>query len=174
VNNDHAPRNEDADHRVTTAHHEAGHVVATCLRGKRLVSVTIEPTDKTYGLTVYERDGKDDTFLVWAGVWAEARHNWPKPSLHETDSTGREFGDHVIDAWLLNRDGDLDEYTRLKVADPAKFTEQVIQELPWTSELEEMWPVIQVVAERLLDRQEVSTEVVTRLIARQKETLNPA
>ena len=103
--------------RYLTAHHEAGHAVATLMRGRgELVSVTIDPTDDYLGRTSHRGNpwGDDALFVTFAGPWAEAYAEWPLHSLDGEDDDGRAFSDYLADAWLAAEDGDQDIYDELR------------------------------------------------------------
>jgi hypothetical protein len=59
----------------------------------------------------------DSQFVTYAGPWAEARAQWLRDSLIGLDSEDEDgylFSDYVLGAFLLNRDGDADDYHRLE------------------------------------------------------------
>jgi hypothetical protein len=143
------------DQRSVTAHHEAGHAVAAVMRGAgELRSVTIERTDEYLGHTGFRGKPCDSAFVTYAGPWAEARAQWPHPTLDGEDDDGCIFGDYVTGAFLLNADGDGADYRRHCADDGALLGGHAhllgSREDVWSYELERQWPVIQQIAMRLL------------------------
>jgi hypothetical protein len=168
------------DQQYLTAHHEAGHAVATLLRGGgELLWITIEPTSKYLGYTGHRTKAVavgDRMFITFAGPWAEARAGWPQPSIDGEDDDGCIFDDHLFAAWAHNRDGDFDAYEQMRVDDlgmltlaaehcgitPGELREQ--QGGLWRDELERAWGVIQQVAKLLLTGATVTDAVVRELV----------
>lgn len=108
------------EERLLTAHHEAGHAVAALMRGDgELRSITIEPTAAYLGHTGYRGKPCDAAFVTYAGPWAEARAQWPLPTLEGEDDDGLAFEDYVSGAFPLNADGDGEDFRRAKEADSA-------------------------------------------------------
>lgn len=181
--------------RYLTAHHEAGHAVAALMRGGgELTSISIDCADpcskaghpKTphAGYTGIRVKPWDQQFVTYAGPWAEARCQWNRDSLDGEDDDGRSFHDHVLGAFLVNRDGDSEEYRQLE--DGVTLPDGTVSESPtarkaqflgrprveliaereqaWMRELEGRWPVIHAVAELLMQGctdVEVIAEAVT-------------
>ena len=118
---DHRPDHQ----RHLTACHEAGHAIASLMRGEGdVVSITIEPTPDYLGYTHFRAKPCDRAFITFAGPWAEARAQWPLPDLDDEDDDGCTFQDYLVVAWMHNADGDLAGYKRARDADAAMFGEQ--------------------------------------------------
>jgi Peptidase M50B-like len=157
----------DADREVV-AFHEAGHAVATVVRGGKCCRITIEPDEDYDGQTNVTAAQHNMAFVTYAGPWAEARATWTGPVAGK-DEDGSTFKDHVALAFERNAEGDLRQY-RLLMADLAAaygnlnalFTFE--SETAWGCELEVKWPVIREVAELLMAQVDVSTEVVSALL----------
>jgi hypothetical protein len=153
------------DQRSVTAHHEAGHVVAAVMRGEgELRSVTIDRTDEYLGHTGFRGKPCDSAFVTYAGLWAEARAQWPHPALDGEDDDGCIFGDYVTSAFFLNTDGDGADYLRHRADDAALLGDHAhlleSREDVWSYELEREWPVIQQIATRLLAGEPVDDDEV--------------
>jgi excisionase family DNA binding protein len=157
------------------AHHEAGHAVAAVMRGGgELVSITIEPTDEYAGHTQTRlKPWSDDAaFVTYAGPWAEARFQWPLPTLHGDDDDGCTFEDYIIAAFLNNIDGDGKQYRDdldRERQGYGKHYDRLVnvarREQFWsTRELEGVWPVMQSVAALLLAGDTVDHDVVDGLL----------
>jgi hypothetical protein len=137
--------------RELTAHHEAGHAVAVLMRGAgQLHYIDLNATDEYLGYTHYASKPCDSAFITYAGVWAEARAQWPLADLDAEDDDGCTFNDYVLGAFLANIDGDAEPYRTLMDADPLPVEFQRRREQCWDQELEREWTVIQTVAQLLL------------------------
>lgn len=161
------------DNLAVTAHHEAGHAVATVMRGgAELVSVTIESAEDYLGRTTQRIKPTDSAFVTYAGPWAEARYLW------QTEPTGEfDFEDYVGGALLSNPD-DAKQYQQAIAAERAMLESAINntgialaelldvagREQLWGRELEDRWPEIQQVARMLLDGEGVDHETVDRLL----------
>jgi hypothetical protein len=165
-----------SDSRYQTAHHEAGHAVATLLRGGgELLSITIAPAGDYLGHTESRTKavaGTDRLFITFAGPWAEARAQWAMPSLDREDDDGCTFDDHLCGAWMVNADGDSDAYEDMR-GEEVRFAEYLgitpgelrdRRERGWGDELERAWPVIQQVAKLLLAGDTVTDAVVREFV----------
>src|SRR5271155_3311720 len=160
------------DQRAITAHHEAGHAVAAVMRGE-LISTTIEPTDDYLGYTEFcvKAWGSDETFVTFAGPWAEARAQWPGG---DEDDEGCTADDYIAGAFLANLDGDLDDYRGHLDRERALYGvwfdwivgKGVKREVGWSRELEGVWPAIKAVAGLLLDGEHVDHATVEGLLDR--------
>lgn len=168
------------DQRYLTACHEAGHAIATVMRGGTITSITIEPTEHYLGKTWTRATPDHQAFIIYAGPWAEARAQWPAdvPLNDWNDEDGLEFEDYIFGAFLQNRDGDLAEYTHWRAVDtekvPAELAHLVVDpEQVWCRELEEHWPVILEVADLLMSDQPVTTHTLEDLVENRTSSVFP-
>lgn len=149
--------------RSVTAHHEAGHVVASVMRGgSTFRSVDLASADEGHGLTLYNAKAADVPFMAYAGPWAEARHTWPADvPVDDEDHDGLALDDLVH---ALRPHDDHVEQLQLLGIDVRPYE-------VWHRELEAVWPAVQTVAARLLAgdvltdadvREVVEREVVER------------
>lgn len=164
--------------RWLTACHEAGHAVATLMRGGgTFVSVTIEPTDEYEGLTHVRVKDWDSPFVSYAGPWAEARARWPLgPPIWEIDEDGGSFDDYVVGALMANPSDfqacieppteteaairqEIENYLGDGIQDADAAREQI-----WNRELEDAWLVIESVARLLMDGTSVTPDIVGALL----------
>jgi hypothetical protein len=163
--------------RELTAHHEAGHAVAALMRGAgELLSITIKASGDAAGRTVTRHKVFDAAFVTFAGPWAEARAQWPLPTLDGEDDMGCAFGDYLTTAWWANVDGDGDTYEDNLAAEVAMYGGQWPaimdprkREEGWAIELEDSWPVIQAIADLLLRGECVDHTRAYGLLARHWE-----
>jgi hypothetical protein len=143
--------------------HEAGHAVAALIRSCELGSVTIEPTDHTLGLTlVTPRTATDRSFVIFAGPWADARSQWPLPTL-DGEHYGKTFEESLKRAFWREFHGDGHLYMEaLGVEDDqGVIFDREGREWFWSrDDLEPYWPVIQAVAEILIRDRTVTGEAV--------------
>ncbi|UYP19779.1 hypothetical protein OED52_04265 [Rhodococcus sp. Z13] len=154
-----------------TAIHEAGHAVATLMRGGgTLRSVTITPGDDHLGLTLHNSKPLDLGFIAYAGIWAEARALWGDRPLDDTDEDMLTFDDYVFDVSLTQpSDAAIVQQTEkehLALQDMAGIPAEqktALSEI-WDRELEQVWPVILEVARLLLDGELVTHDVVESLL----------
>lgn len=149
------------DEKAVITHHEAGHAVAA------LMTVDAE-LDGPVSASVVAGQGAGNAkiarwvipeptqaaFIFYAGPWAEARVQWPRPALSrldDTDANGRSFHETVTAAFKegVHFGG---------ASDLAMYTEQVgvdpnipAREQDWSCELERAWPVIETLANALRD-----------------------
>lgn len=155
---------DELEVRTWAAHHEAGHAVATLLRGGALRSVTIDPTVEHWGLTDGTVPTLSGTFAIHAGPWAEARFRWPLPR-QEDDLD--DFSDYVTRVWRENVAGDGDsalfELAREQEEAQGIFYSYSDREAQWDRELEQYWPVIEAVAALLLAETTVDGDAVVSL-----------
>ncbi|MFV8242204.1 hypothetical protein [Mycolicibacterium peregrinum] len=136
----------------------------------------------------------DGAFVAFAGQWAEARYRWEWDEIHEDDGAAFEdyleellalntsdmrivtrAADRRISRWkskvvhvLFRSPFDQSEYERTKAQSDAKEAE-VRQELAeqyrrWDEELEEVWPVINQVADMIQSGEPVTGETVRQLL----------
>jgi hypothetical protein len=152
--------------REVVAFHEAGHAVASVMRGGTFCGITIHHDGDRDGSRNVKAAAHHLAFVTYAGPWAEARATWTGPVAGKDGST---FKDHVALAFERNAEGDLRQY-RLLMADlraaygdlNTLFT--IESETAWGCELEAKWRVIREVAELLIAQADVSTEVVSALL----------
>ena len=126
------------------AYHEAGHVVAAKLRGHEPYSVEIDAEGRGMTRTHFRGDF-DIPFHVYAGPWAEVRHEWElakkAPGYPDMDEDGLTFNDYYTMKLLVehgHNHGDfpmLDQYRR-------EGTINDVTEKVWDKELEWCWPMI--------------------------------
>jgi hypothetical protein len=145
---------------LSTAYHEAGHAIAVQLRGGAVTQITIEP-----GLTVFTlprepqklyRNGvrvadpqpyeptQDDAFVAYAGPWAQERCHWRMPTLDVPDEHGNSFAQYVVARLEKNTTDHADYLAAPKPPDADEL---------WSAELEQHWPRIQQVAQRMFAKQ---------------------
>lgn len=144
--------------------------------GGELLSVTIEPGGDYLGRTWHRTKvcaPGDRMFVTFAGPWAEARCQWPLPSLDGEDTEGAIFDDYLLAAWMRAADGDHDVYEDMRAHDvgdriviaehlgitPGELRDR--EERGWADELEQAWPVIQQVAGMLLAGETVGSPSVS-------------
>lgn len=152
------------DNEVVTAHHEAGHAIATLMRGGgRVRSVSIEPSAKHLGITRISIKPWDDAFVTFAGVWAEAHYLWLKDERSYTED-GIQFGDVLTTVFISQKD-DCNDYYRALKDDPASMLlDPEVCEPCWGTELQQVWIAIERLAKRLLAERtvyEVSPEWIS-------------
>jgi hypothetical protein len=141
--------------REVTAHHEAGHAVAVVMRGGQLHYIDLTATDEYRGYTHFSSKSCDSAFIIYGGLFAEARVKWPLADLDGEDDDGCTFPNYVWGALSANIDGDNEAYkaaldSESAAAELAPF--QPRREQVWRKELERVWPVIREVARlRLAD-----------------------
>jgi hypothetical protein len=151
-----------SDETAGVTHHEAGHTVAA------LMTVHGEVGDHV-GVRLDARRGVGTSHLTpptgcpvhaalifYAGPWAEARVQWGKPvhTLDDTNDDGMPFRGMVKaafdDATDVGGTSDRTAYAEYVSADPSiPDNEQY-----WSGELERAWPVIEKLADALMDRLE--------------------
>lgn len=139
-----------------TACHEAGHAIAALLRGGELLSVSIMPTREHLGKTRSRGNPSDNSFVTYAGPWAEARGGWAiETAVRDPENFGSTFSDVLILAQESNRQ-EMKQYRKECVAD-RRIARTVgypldlkYREALWQRVLEGQWPVIQFVAGLLL------------------------
>lgn len=155
------------------AHHAAGHVVASVMRGGgELASITIEASKDYLGHTQAHAKIVDATFISFAGPWAEARALWPGADLPGQDLDGYRFADYLEVAWALNYGGEADDDA---AAEPGICREEWFskwvskREAEWSCELEDVWPVITTVARLLVDDRHVDHATIEELLDRHWE-----
>jgi len=147
-----------------SAYHEAGHAVATVIRGRKFLRlVSIGASIAHRGNTFHRPSGWNDAFVAWAGPWAQAHAEWNGRPL---DGEDEEFAldDHLAAAFLIGGQED------------SHIVEQHFASMPWPSmrsgterawsmELTRMWPAITQVAEWLLDGERVTDQRIRDLTA---------
>jgi hypothetical protein len=162
---------DDAQKLYINACHEAGHAIAALMRGGEIDSVSIEPTDETLGLTRITVNEMYGSFVIYAGVWAEARSQWPLPTLDGVND-GKLFEDYVERAWMTNLhgqggvgDGELYIWALAEEEDNGLLFDREGREIIWGREdLESHWPAIQAVAEMLVRDRTVTGEAVKQVL----------
>ena len=115
--------------RYLTAYHEAGHAVAAVVSGRQLISVSIgdNPSIRSRG------SRKSRGFVSYAGPWAEGRAEWDLgPIVGLDEHVGCAVYRSSSDAAVFEREPDW-----------------VVRR--WGEELEALYPLIQQVAEMLLE-----------------------
>lgn len=154
-----------------TAIHEAGHAVATLMRGGGILrSITITPGQDHLGLTVHNSKPFDHGFIAYAGIWAEARAQWGDRPMHEIDDDMQDFNDYVSCVYLEQSSDaaivwqEEQEHSAIQdmVGVPAE-KKTVLSEI-WDRELESRWPVILKVGQLLMDGEPVTHDVVESLL----------
>lgn len=155
--------------RNLTAHHEAGHAVASVMRGgSSFRSVDLSRADEGHGLTLHRCKPTDGPFIAYAGPWAEARYLWPADvPLDGEDDDGMTFGDYVAGIFLGQPDDAAalapdDERVLLLRAHGVEVDPYAV----WHMELERAWPAVQRVAARLLAGDVLTDADVRQTVAR--------
>jgi hypothetical protein len=132
------------ERRIAVAHHEAGHAIAAKLRGASSVTATIVPDDELDGMTRVLVESWDRDFVIFGGVYGEARHGW------EIDAQDAEayadHGDYIAD--------------RIDFVHPELDVDAELAGV-WISELDREWPAIVELAERLLVEETVAVEATS-------------
>lgn len=136
---------------ATTAIHEAGHAIAVGLRGGVVESITLRPGQVTYRLPrrrskplfvngvrtnepIPVRWPEADGFVAYAGCWASVR------TRKAVGTNG--FTDLVL-AQLADNPTDFETYSRA-----APFVHWLER---WNQELENAWPDVKALAQRLVN-----------------------
>ncbi len=177
----------DLELREVTAFHEAGHTVAALMRGgSSLLSVSLSDTTHGEGITWHRSKPSDRAFIAYAGPWAEVRHAWGDLALDGLDDDGCTFDDAL--AACLAFGGGADDATiivaglsvegvaaeiGINAEDPGipawlrDWIHETLsaREAIWRRELEQEWPVIEVVAARLLAGDEVTGDQIAAALA---------
>lgn len=168
--------------RELTAYHEAGHAVACVMRGGRITSITIDPdpAEGKHGETWSHGMQHDESFVIYAGPWAETRSQWAADGLNDirdTDDDGCTFDDRLTTCFIHNK-ADLASYEHYCDEIDRRWLPPQLQhsldgrEEIWSHELEQQWAVIHQVAQLLLLGQVVTTEMVRVLLDSAGETLS--
>lgn len=159
----------DTSLRAITAHHEAGHAVASVMRGgSSFRSVDLSNADDGHGLTLHRCKPTDGPFIAYAGPWAEARYLWPADvPLDGEDEEGTTFDEHVTGVLL----GQPDDAAALAADDERvqqlrAFGVEVDPYAVWHMELERVWPAVQSVAAQLLSGDVLTDADVRQTVAR--------
>lgn len=133
---------------LSTAVHEAGHAIAVGLRGGTVDSITLRPGQVSYRLPrqrkrffingvrtdepITDRLPEPYGFVAYAGCWASVRSRKPLGTNGFTD---------LVLAALTNNPTDFETYSR---------TAPLVHWLEgWNQELENVWPDIKALAQRL-------------------------
>ncbi|MGV8908533.1 MAG: hypothetical protein ACOH1Y_06080 [Propionicimonas sp.] len=145
-----------------SAYHEAGHAVATVLRGRkflRLVSIAASIAHR--GNTLNRSPGWNDAFVAWSGPWAQAHAEWSERPL-DGDDKGCTLDDDLAAAFLNGGQEDHhiveQHFASMPWPSMRSGTERV-----WAMELTRMWPAITQVAEWLLGGERVSDQRIRDL-----------
>ncbi len=150
------------DERRLAAFHEAGHTVASVMRGgSSLTSVSLSDERAGEGMTWARHAPWDHALIVWAGLRAEARYPWGERDLEDTDDDGLELIDYLLgvlltqpDAAALHADPWLSD-----IHEWGARTEEV-----WQVEMERVWGAVQAAAARLYDGEAVSADMVEEMV----------
>lgn len=169
----------DEELRRITAHHEAGHAVATYVSGGTVHAISIAPDAEYLGQTLASPSSATGAaFAIHAGPWAEARSRWKLSSFDLDDPyQGKLFEDMVFHAWTLNAHGngapsdgdfwvmatDREEVEGVVVVDHEYRRHQ------WNRELENYWEATKEVATLLLRGDTIGQHEVSAIV----ERLNP-
>lgn len=134
------------DERRLAAYHEAGHALAVLMRGGgELRSVSISDTVHGAGLTLPQGHRWNLAFIAYAGPWAEARAQWP-PNINLPEFTTK-APRPTTGSWARSsiRPSDYEMVAaELASSHLSGATKQV-----WHAELEEVWPQIVDLSERV-------------------------
>lgn len=138
---------------AVTAYHEAGHAVASCLRGgSSLTSVGFEPGHGT-GLTMFMSKPCDIPFMAFAGPYAEARHAWGDRPLDGEDDDCLTLDDYVMGVLLTQ-------------PDDRQLMAGRYESVVWPMEIDRVWGAVEAVALLLLSGDTVTHDDVARLVDR--------
>ncbi|MEO4038410.1 hypothetical protein V3N95_03825 [Micrococcaceae bacterium Sec6.3] len=150
------------DHARAVAHHEAGHAVATTLRGGcTFQGIDLTRTPERDAITYMNVKPTDMPFVSYAGPWAEGRAEWGTCPLDDEDEDGLTLDDYITGAFLA---GGVDDFQDMRRFDtlpdeaPPGWPEheqpwaevRARREQSWNMQLERAWPVIQAVAAHLI------------------------
>ena len=180
-----------ADKHNMSAHHEAGHAVASVARGGELTKIwfvpwrdrlKVDPNTTKHALTRSCDQLQNRPFVVFAGPWSQARwyvengafdsfrdemgYAW-EDNGGEGDIGGDSYnGDAVSYEGLVRQLSGMASWPELGYDDaPMGYTEPGrYWEARWNDELDELWPAIREVAALLLDGTECSHEAIVRMI----------
>ena len=163
------------EHTRAIAYHEAGHVVATTMRGSaRFNSLDLRRHPDRDGITYMSHYPWDTPFLCFAGPWAEARLNWGDRPMDDEDDEGCVFRDHLTGMTLPGAPGRGD-WEQSRLYDPLAscpdgmdreqwedFYQQ--RQDTWCYELERQWPLIQAVADHIMQCWTLTPSDLDRLV----------
>lgn len=121
---------------MITAHHEAGHAVASTICGGTVYKIDIDGGHDTAGRSVSADCSLWLPYTIYGGVWAEARLRYRSTDPHFRKEIRRVFAEQ--------RHGDKKTYQA------AVRATGIRREPKWDVELEVFWPVTQRVAALLL------------------------
>ena len=145
-----------------SAYHEAGHAVATVIRGRkflRLVSIAASIAHR--GNTFHSSPGWNDAFVAWAGPWAQAHAEWTGRPL---ERAGDEFTfEDYLAAAFLNGGHEDSQIVEQHFASMPWPSMRSGTERAWSMELTRMWPAITQVAEWLLGGERVTDQRIRDL-----------
>lgn len=169
------PGTTEAELRRITAHHEAGHAVATYVGGGTVHSISIEPTAETLGQTVMSpRDGTGAAFAIHGGPFAEARSQWLLSTFDLSDHYHHELFERMVwKAWMLNlhgngvpSDGDLMQMANQTEEADGLMVVFNYRRDQWDILLETLWEAIQEVADLLLRGDTIAQTEVAEIVER--------
>ena len=154
-----------------TAHHEAGHAVATVLRRGKITSINInlDRTRGEHGETWTSAMQHDQSFITYAGPWAEARSQWTGANLDDVDDGGCTFSDRLATCFELNQ-YDLALYNLCVEKYDRGWNPLLSQHdlaeraADWSRQFETLWPIMCQVAQLLLAEESVTTDIIAALI----------
>lgn len=145
---------------VLAAHHRAGHAVAAALRGSTYeCPLPIDPDGpQQLGSAGNQVNPADLAFVAAAGLWAQARALWGDQPVAGTDAEGRRFELYLDDVYAsgVGTDAVAHVEAHFERLSTAGLGREALQELRlatesrWRSELEQTWPVVRMIAERLM------------------------
>lgn len=161
----------ELDDRTMTAYHEAGHAVASVMRGGselRSTAITAGHPDHR-GLTLHRSAPWDVAFIAWAGPWAQARAAWGDLPLDGEDDDWLTFDDYIGGAFLAggHEDAQAIAASRGQLEAwglPADLALHVSTERTWSLELDRVWPAVDAVAGWLMEGRTVTDELVRQVV----------
>jgi hypothetical protein len=142
------------------------------MRGGQIISISIGPVPGSHhGATEIDVALSENSFLIFAGPWAEARHQWPTDNLEDLDDDGPTFNDYLT-ASFANSSHDVANYEHWLKEDEKWLPHHLRgqrsrgdREQEFSPELSEQWPAIREVALRLLvDEKSMTTEVIAEFL----------
>ena len=138
---------------MSTAFHEAGHLVAAGLRGVVWLTPTTLPAGShADGMTWWCAEPEHRAFIIFGGPWAQARHGWGGRALSDSS-----FDEQFL-AVLREFPDDDGAYRHAGRAFP-------VTEHLWGEELEGVWPAVGDVAQLLLGGAAVASAQVQAALA---------